>query len=188
MPTNPSFVRRHRLGSFGIVVVAALLLGSLGQVRAQTATTVNAGTLTSGDRKFVDAAAQGGMAEVEMGQMAQQRGAHAQVKTFGQRMVQDHSKANDELKQVASAKGVALPTTIGTDHQHHADRLGKLSGSEFDRAYMQHMLDDHKKDVSDFEKAAADAKDPEVKNFATHTLPTLRTHLQLAQSTYDAIK
>jgi putative membrane protein len=181
-----SYIRRHQLAALGAVFTAALL-GPIGSVLAQGAAS-DARALDGGDRKFVEEAAQGGLAEMALGQLAQQRASHAQVKAFGQRMVQDHSKANDDLKRVASAKNLQLPPTPGTAHQHHVDQLGKQSGTEFDRAYMKHMLDDHQKDVSDFEKAAKSAKDADVKSFAARTLPTLQAHLQLAQKTYDAVK
>lgn len=185
MPTTQFFSRRQ-LCIFG-AALGATSMGPMGQAWAQGAAS-GVPALANADRKFVVEAAQGGLAEVAMGQMAQQRGSHAQVKAFGQRMAQDHSKANDDLKRVAVAKGVQLPATMGSAHQHYADRLGKLSGAEFDRAYMKHMIDDHKKDVSDFEKAAKTAKDTDVKDFATRTLPTLHSHQQLAQTTYDAVK
>ena len=181
-----SLLRPHRLVGFGFAVGMALV-GPMGPAWAQGAG-APARTLEASDQSFVAEAAQGGMAEVAMGKMAQQRATHAQVKTFGERMVRDHSKANEDLKQVASAKAVTLPTTPGTANQHHADALGKLSGAEFDRAYMKHMVDDHKKDVANFEKAAASAKDPDVKAFAVRTLPTLKAHRELAQTTYDAVK
>ena len=178
--------RRHRLLIIGAAIGAASL-GLMGSASAQAAD--SRGTAVSAaDRKFVEEAAQGGMAEVLMGQMAQQRASHAQVKAFGQRMVVDHGKANEELKRVASAKNVQLPTTLGSAHQRHADGMSKLSGVEFDQAYMKHMVEDHKKDVADFEKAAKSANDANVKNFASRTLPTLQSHLKLAQTTYDAVK
>lgn len=145
-------------------------------------------TLASADRSFAEKAAMGGMAEVELGNLAQQKASSADVKQFASRMVQDHGKANDELKQIATSKGVALPTALDRKHKGDVDRLGKLSGADFDRAYMKHMVDDHKKDVSDFKKAAGSAKDTELKGFASKTLPTLEEHLQLAQKTHDAVK
>jgi putative membrane protein len=184
------FFRRHRLSALG-AIVGALWLGPASHVLAQVNTTTTgsaAQTMDSADRKFIGEAAQGGMAEVAMGQMAQQRGNNAQVKAFGQRMVQDHTKANEDLKRIATGKGLQLPTTLGSEHQHHADQFAKLSGADFDRAYMKHMLEDHKKDVSDFEKASKSAKDGDVKDFAGRTLPTLQSHLQLAQTTYDQVK
>jgi putative membrane protein len=98
-------------------------------------------------------------------------------------MVDDHSKANDQLKQIATSKGVNLPTELDRSTQRELDKLSKLSGAEFDREYMKHMVSDHKKDVSEFKSEANRAKDPDVKQFAASTLPTLQQHLDLAQWT-----
>jgi putative membrane protein len=146
------------------------------------------GAMSSGDRKFVEKAAVGGMAEVELGQLAQQKASSDQVKQFGARMQQDHSKANEELKQLASSKGLQLPASLDKDHQKDKQKLEKLSGAEFDREYMKMMVDDHKDDVDAFEKTAKSGKDADVKSFAAKTLPTLQQHRQLAQTTYDAVK
>lgn len=147
-----------------------------------------AGTLDRADKKFLEKAATGGMMEVQLGEMAQQKAASEQVKEFGKRMAEDHGKANDELKQIASAKGAALPASVDKSAQKDLQKFEKLSGADFDRQYMKHMVDDHKKDVSDFQKQAKSAKDPEVKDFAAKTLPTLQEHMKMAQSTYDAVK
>jgi len=136
----------------------------------------------SGDQHFVMEAARGGLAEVELGQLASQKAQSDQVKQFAQRMVQDHSKANDELKTIAQQKNITLPTDLESKDKSLRDRLQKLSGAEFDRAYMQAMLTDHRKDVNDFRKESQSGKDPEVKSFAAKTLPTLEEHLQLAQT------
>ncbi|HUP30414.1 MAG TPA: DUF4142 domain-containing protein [Usitatibacter sp.] len=146
------------------------------------------GNLGSGERKFMEKAALDGMAEVQMGQLAQQKAQNPQVKEFAGRMVQDHTKANDELKQLASAKGVTLPADADRDHKKHADELAKKSADKFDHEYMEHMVKEHKKDVKEFEKQAKDAKDPDVKAFAQKTLPVLQAHLQAAQATYDSTR
>jgi putative membrane protein len=96
-------------------------------------------------------------------------------------MVDDHSKANDELKSIAASKGITLPTSLSAKEQATYDRLTKLSGAEFDRAYMKDMVEDHVKDVAMFEKEAKNGKDADVKAFADKTLPTLREHLQMAR-------
>ena len=106
------------------------------------------------DRTFVEKAAAGGAAEVEGGKLAEQRATNDKVKQFGARMVQDHSKANDELKQIAAGKGLQLPAAPEAHHQQEMAKLQKLSGAEFDRAYMDHMVKDHKKDVAEFKKQA----------------------------------
>jgi len=144
--------------------------------------------LSHGDRKFIEEAAQGGMAEVQLGQLATQKAQSDQVKQFGQKMVDDHTKANDQLKQIASSKGVTLPTTLDSKSKREMDRLSKLSGAQFDREYMKHMVSDHRKDVKDFKKEAKSAKDPDLKSFASSTEPVLEQHLQLAESTDAAVR
>lgn len=138
--------------------------------------------LSAQDRKFIMEAAMGGMEEVELGRLATRKAASTDVKNFGQRMVDDHSKANDQLKSIASQKGVTLPATLPADKRQDLDKMSKLSGAAFDKMYMSHMVKDHKKDVSEFEKEASKASDSTLKNFAQQTLPTLREHLQMAQS------
>ena len=144
--------------------------------------------LAGADKTFVEKAAVGGMAEVQLGNLAQQKAANDQVKQFAARMVTDHTKANDELKQIASTKGVQLPSALDKKHQSDMDRLQKMSGADFDKAYMSHMVDDHKQDVAEFKKEANGGKDGDVKGFAAKTLPTLEEHLKLAQTTNDAVK
>lgn len=139
-------------------------------------------TLSSSDQQFMIEAAQGGLAEVQLGQVASQRGARNAVKQFGQRMVQDHTQANNQLQQLAAQKGVTLPTDIGRENQQVRQQLSQLSGANFDRAYINHMVDDHIKDVSSFQREAQQGQDPDVKAFAAQTLPILQQHLQLARS------
>jgi putative membrane protein len=146
------------------------------------------GKLAGADQKFLHRAAVGGMAEVELGQLAQQKAESDAVKQFGARMVQDHGKANDELKQLAGSKGATLPGSPDNKHEQEKQKLEKLSGAAFDRAYMKRMLDDHRKDVSQFRAEARSAKDADVKGFASKTLPTLEEHLKLAQSINNGLK
>jgi putative membrane protein len=155
---------------------------------AGTTTNDAAQSVSSGDKKFVEKAAEGGMAEVQLGQLAAQRAQSDQVKQFAQRMVSDHTAANDKLKQVASQKGIALPTDLDSSSRREYDKLQKLSGSKFDREYMSHMVSDHKKDVKEFQSEAKSAKDADIKSFASTTLPTLEEHLKLAQSAETAAK
>jgi putative membrane protein len=142
----------------------------------------SSGQLSTSDKQFLTKAAQGGEAEVELGQLAQQKSQDPKVKEFAKRMVDDHSKANEKLKSLASSKGVDLPSQPDAKEKAEKERLSKLSGEQFDRAYMKHMLKDHEKDVSEFRKEAQAAKDPDVKQFASSTLPTLEDHLKQAQS------
>jgi putative membrane protein len=139
------------------------------------------------DQMFVTKAAKGGLAEVQLGQLAADKASSDQVKQFGQRMVSDHSKANDELKSLAQKKNITLPTDLDPQDKATHDRLSKLSGAAFDRAYMQHMLADHRKDVNEFKRESTAGKDPDVKAWAEKTLPTLEEHLKLAQDTTKAV-
>ena len=145
------------------------------------------GGLQGGDRTFVMKAAQGGMAEVEAGKVAQQKAQHDAVKQYAQRMVADHSKANEELMSLAKSKKVDVPGSLDKQHQAHMDKMNKLSGPSFDRDYMKHMVDDHKKTIADFEKQAKNGKDADVKKWADSKLPTLREHLKLAQDTQSQV-
>jgi len=125
------------------------------------------------------------MEEVQLGQLAAQKASDPDVKNFGQRMVDDHSKANDQLKQVASQKGITVPSSLPPSKQKDVDHMSKLSGAAFDKAYMSMMVKDHKKDVSDFQKASKSAKDSDVKSFASTTLPTLQDHLKMAEDIHS---
>ncbi|HEX5123916.1 MAG TPA: DUF4142 domain-containing protein [Rhodanobacteraceae bacterium] len=135
----------------------------------------------SADSDFVMKAAQGGTEEVELGQLAATQAGSADVKQFGQRMVTDHSTANDELKTVAAKSGATVPADLSKKQQSDKAKLSKLNGAEFDKAYMKMMVSDHKEDIAEFEKEAKSGKDPDVKAFASKTLPTLKEHLQLAE-------
>jgi putative membrane protein len=177
--------------SFTTLVSASLLLGqqssgssqsdrsnqSSTQMSKDTSTKSSSGPAMA-DKRFMKDAADGGMAEVELGQLASSKGSSDEVKKFGQRMVDDHGKANDKLKQLAQSKNVELPNEPSAKHKATKRRLEKLSGEQFDHAYVAEMLKDHKKDVSEFERESKNAKDPEVKEFASQTLPTLQEHLK----------
>jgi putative membrane protein len=136
----------------------------------------------SADHQFIKQAAEGGMAEVELGQLASEKASNSEVKKFGQRMVEDHQKANDRLKEIAAKKGVDLPTEPNSKQKATKERLSKLSGEAFDKAYVETMLTDHKKDVAEFQKESSNGRDPDVKQFASVTLPTLQDHLREVES------
>jgi putative membrane protein len=140
------------------------------------------GGLSSQDRDFLMDAAMGGLIEVELGRRAVQQGASDAVKQFGQRMADDHSKANAELMTLATSKGITLPTEIDAKHRGQIRKIANSTGAEFDRAYSKLMLSDHKKDVSAFEKQSTKGTDADIKAFATSTLPTLKEHLQMAMA------
>jgi putative membrane protein len=156
-----------------------------------SSTGASGGTVSSldpADKDFVMKAAQGGMAEVMLGQMASSKGTSPDVKNFGNRMVSDHGKANDELKQLAQNKGMALPADVDADSKKMSDKLSKASGADFDKQYISGMVDDHEKDVKEFEKESKDAKDPDLKAWASKTLPTLQDHLKMAKDTKAKLK
>ena len=136
--------------------------------------------MSSQDRNFLMDAAMGGMMEVELGRLATTNGASDAVKQFGQRMVDNHSKAHTELLSLATTKGITLPAELDEKHRAHVTKLSSLTGADFDREYSKMMLSDHKKDVAAFEKQSTRGADADLKTFATNTLPTLREHLQMA--------
>ncbi len=140
------------------------------------------------DTKFVKESALGGMAEVEMGKLAAQKGSSEAVKQFGQRMVDDHSKANQQLKQAAAKSNIEMPASLDSKHQSHIDKLAKLSGPEFDKAYLKDQVKDHEHDVDKFKDEAQYGSDPNVKQFAMATLPTLQEHLSAVKDLKKATK
>jgi putative membrane protein len=148
----------------------------------------SANRMQAADSTFVTKAAQGGMAEVKLGELAKDHGSSDAVKKFGQRMVDDHTKANDDLKEIASKKGITLPSDVDAKDRATYDRLSKLNGAAFDRAYMADMVRDHRTDVSEFRKESQSGSDPDVKAFAGKYLPTLEEHLKLAETTDSEVK
>jgi len=140
------------------------------------------------DKKFLKDAAVGGMTEVELGKLAAGKGSSDEVKQFGQKMVDDHSKANDELKQLAAKENVPVPESLDSKHQSRVDKLSKLSGPDFDKAYMKDQLKDHEQDVREFQNEAQNGSDPNVQQFASKTLPTLQEHLEMAKNVNKTTK
>ena len=126
--------------------------------------------------------------EVQLGKIAQTKSTDAKVKDFGKRMEQDHSKANDQLMKLATDKGLQLSKDLDKKHQGKVDKISKRSGADFDKDYMNAMVADHKDDVKKFERQSEKAKDTDLKKFASDTLPTLKEHLQLAESTAKDLK
>ncbi|MDT3402904.1 DUF4142 domain-containing protein [Mucilaginibacter terrae] len=140
------------------------------------------------DAEWAVAAANSGMAEVELSKLAATKATNAKVKEFAAMMVKDHGGANQKLMDLAKAKNITLPTTVGEDEQKTMADLQTKSGADFDKAYVDVMVKDHKKAVDHFEKASKDAKDAEIKAFATETLPTLKSHLQAIETIEKGIK
>jgi putative membrane protein len=151
-------------------------------------TSTATGTLSESDRDFVLEAAKGGLMEVEAGRMAQEKATSQRIKDFGAMMVRDHSQANQELKSLASSRNVLLPDTLDADMKEHMESMRKMSGKEFDKHYIDMMKDDHKDDISKFEKASNNATDADVKAFAAKTLPVLRTHRDSVEAISNGMK
>jgi putative membrane protein len=128
---------------------------------------------------FVREAALGNMAEVELGQLAVSKSSNADVKQFGQRMVTDHGKALQDLKAVAVQENFQLPTALDDKHRPVKDRLEKLSGGDFDRAYVKEMVRDHNEDVRVFQEQALRGTNAAVRDYAARTLPTLQEHQKM---------
>jgi putative membrane protein len=139
-------------------------------------------TMEEDDSDFMVKAANGGMMEVEAGNLAVEKAATESVRTFAARMVADHTLAGEELKALAEAKTIALPTELAKDEKDHLNDMGKKTGTEFDKHYVDMMVNDHDKTVSMFEDAAQNAKDPEVRAWAAKTLPTLKEHQALVKA------
>jgi putative membrane protein len=124
--------------------------------------------VSASDKKFVKQAAEGGIAEVELGKLATEKASSPEVKKFGQRMVDDHTKAGDQLKEIASSKGIQVPDSAKGEMTK--EQLSELSGEQFDKAYMSDMVKDHTQDVADFQRESSSGMDPDVKEFAAKTL------------------
>jgi putative membrane protein len=133
------------------------------------------------DQQFVMNVAKDGIAEVELGKLASQKASNEQVKQFGQRMADEHGKANDELKKLASEKHITIPNELDSKHKGTVDKLSKLTGDAFDKAFTQEMMNGHKKAVSTFKNESKSGKDPEIKAWAEKTLPTLEDHFKQIQ-------
>ena len=132
------------------------------------------------DRQFMTKAAQSGMMEIQLAQMAQQKAASDDVKAYARKLEQDHSKANDQLKKIAQERGVDLPSDMG-QHQQQMAKFQNLSGEEFDRQYMRMQVQHHKKDISEFKKHQNRSMDSDLKEFASAQLPVLQQHYEQAQ-------
>lgn len=141
----------------------------------------NTAQSTVSSSSFVRKAAEANYAEVQLGKLAQDKGTNPAVKDFGQRMVKDHSKANDDLKPIAGKDNLTMPDKMSAKDQALYDRLDRLSGPQFDREYMRAMIRDHQSDVSEFRHESEKAKNPDVRSYASNTLPVLQEHLRMAE-------
>ena len=139
-------------------------------------------TVVTADQNFILAAAQGGMTEVKLGDLAAQNGTRADVKEFGQMMVKDHSAINADLKALAAQKGVPLPDSLDAKHQGMVDKMAALSGSAFDEAYIATMVKGHKMDAKEFKAESAATTDADIKSFVEKSLPVVQMHLEHIQA------
>ncbi len=140
------------------------------------------------DAKFATAAANGGMAEVGLGKLAASKTTNAQIKEFANMMVTDHGKANDELMAIAKAKNITLPATVDADHQKKMDDLSKKTGKDFDKAYVDAMVDGHKKTLDLMNDEAKNGKDADLKAFAAKTAPVVKMHYDAINKIHDSMK
>jgi putative membrane protein len=161
------------------LLLAGMLLGQ--ETTASSKSSQNSAVSAMSDTQFAKEAAAGGMAEVELGQLAQQKGSSETVKNFGKKMVEDHSHANEKLTSIASEQKIGLAAGLSRQDQATYDHLSSLSGEAFDKAYARDMVSDHVKDVAAFKKEAATGKNDAIRKFAMQTLPTLETHLKMAR-------
>ncbi len=164
---------------FALLIFFIILNSAFTSVRAAVA---------AEDKTFVMKAGQGGMTEVELGQLAADKGGSKEVKDFGSKMVSDHGNANDELKSIASSKGITVPDKLDAKHQAMVDKLTGLSGAAFDKAYVDAMVAAHKKDHALFSKEASSGEDADIKAFASKTDETVKMHLSMVQDLQSKMK
>jgi putative membrane protein len=177
---------RHWLA--GVAVVALAAQPVLAQDTQQPQAQGEQMQVAQEDMDFAMEAAQGGLKEVRLGELAQQQGKAQAVKDFGQRMVQDHGAANDKLKQIAEQKGIELPQDLPEEAQSTLEELQQQQqGSEFDQAYMDEMVSDHEDDAAAFEDYIENAQDQDLRAFAEETLPILQEHLEMAKQTQEQV-
>lgn len=165
-------------------------------VNSNTAVVVNNNALNSnvtgevegGSFNYMKSAAEGGMTEVALGKLAASKANSPEVKAFGQKMVADHTKINDDLKAVAAKRKVTLPTEMNAKQKEMMDKLSKLSGADFDKEYVGDMVDDHEEDVDAFQTQADSGNDPDVKAFAARNLPTIKSHLEIIKNIKSKMK
>ncbi|MEO6819816.1 MAG: DUF4142 domain-containing protein, partial [Ginsengibacter sp.] len=173
MSCNGSNPDKNNMDSTSVTTVSSV---------GDTAKMVATSTLDDMSSKFVTDAAEGGMMEVDLGNAAIKIAMAQSVKDFGKMMVDDHTLLNNSLKDIAMKKNVQVPAAITSGQQSEMDDLTKKTGKDFDKAYVNMMVDDHKKDIDDFTKASENLTDPELKTFATNALPVLKKHLQAIEA------
>jgi putative membrane protein len=163
---------------FPAVALACLTGMSVAIAAEKKDSGTSAPKFSSADETFMMSAAQAGMVEVKLGELAAKKATQEDIKQFGATMVSDHSKANQELEAIATKNGATLPSKLDEPHKSKVDKMSKLSGEQFDKAYVAEMVTDHEKVAAEFEKASKTAQNPELKSFAATTLPVIKTHLK----------
>jgi putative membrane protein len=165
-----------------LLLLSISILAAYASTAAFAADTTNQpGNLAASDMEFVRDAAHGGAMEVEFGKMLQQHAQSPDLKKYGERLVADHTKANDNLTRIAEKKGMRAPTEPDSDQRASLDRLSSTSGQQFDEQAREMAIRDHREDIGKFSKASESAQDPELRQFAKDTLPVLERHLREAQ-------
>ncbi len=193
-----------KLGYLGLIMLAAFSFqgcnsenkdstetaDSLNEVKDTTTNVAATGgiAVVEDDAEFTTKAAAGGMAEVELGRLAIEKSTNMQIKEFATMMVNDHGKANEELKMIATSKNISLPTKLDEDHQKMWDNLNAKTAKDFDKKYVDDMIDGHKKMLDLLEKQAKDGVDTELKAFAAKTAPVVKEHLNRIKKIKDAMK
>ena len=175
MESNKAPVRRllgrAAAARLGLALAAAGLLFGVSCMKTES-------KLSTADRDFLLAAAQGGITEVKLGELAAQKGTRDDVKAFGQMMVRDHTAINGDLKALAAQKAVTLPDSLDAEHQGMVDKLAALTGAEFDEAYVAAMIKDHEMDAKAFNAESAATKDADIKSFVDKSIPIVAEHLK----------
>ncbi len=174
--------RRTIIGTLGAMALFAIGGAAVAQDRGDAAPPQGRTALNETDRLFVKEASISELAEVGLGKLAVEKGDSVEVKQFGQRMVDDHSRANNKLVQLAGVKGITVPAELLAAQKELIQRLSGRSGEAFDKMYMQQMVKDHARAVVNFEDEIKNGQDQDLKNFAASTLSMLRDHLQEARN------
>lgn len=164
------------LGSAGLLTVPVMPLRAAEQTDAKEPKQMNA------EEKFARKAAMGNLAEVEMGRLALKNATHEDVRQFAQKMIDDHTQANKDLQDAVQSKNITLPSDLDEKNKETINKLSKSQGEQFDRRYITHMVNDHEQDVKQYQKAAENLKDAELKAYAQKTLPVLQNHEKVAKA------
>jgi putative membrane protein len=190
-------MKRNACSLFALVLIATVTVCSCSNKNNENNSSTDATAadssstatqVSSSDKDFVAKAASGGMMEVELGKIAQQNARSQRVKDFGAMMDRDHSKANDELKSVAQSKGIEIPPSMNDHHRSMVEDMKKKNGNEFDKAYIDMMVNDHNNDIDAFKTQSNSGNDGDLKAFAAKTLPVLETHLDSAKAVQKSLK